>query len=118
MAVPSRVSLLMSIFRLNMVLTYGIPPDFRGGVHVFFYPPYAIGSVLSLSVYYAIAYRLRSLSRVFRHRASKPQGGFEGVLPWQVTMDQLLSLSHNHYWYEVGMLKVPAVVYQYDLIWI
>ena len=34
-AVPSRVSLLISILRLNMVLTYGIPPDFRGGVHLF-----------------------------------------------------------------------------------
>ena len=32
-AVPSRVSLLISILRLNLVLTYGIPPDFRGGVH-------------------------------------------------------------------------------------
>ena len=29
----------------------------------------------------------------------------------QVTMDQLIcaSLSHTHYWYEVGMLKVPAL---------
>ena len=34
-AVPSRVSLLISILRLNLVLTYGIPPEFRGGVHVF-----------------------------------------------------------------------------------
>ena len=27
-------------------------------------------------------------------------------------MDQLIlaSLSHTHYWYEVGMLKVPAVI--------
>ena len=24
-----------SILRLNMVLTHGIPPDFRGGVHLF-----------------------------------------------------------------------------------
>ena len=31
-AVPSRVSLVISILRLNLVLTYGIPPDFRGGV--------------------------------------------------------------------------------------
>ena len=47
-----------------------------------------------------------------RHRASKPQGSSERVLPWQITMDQLIfaSLSHTHYWYEVGMLKVPAVV--------
>ena len=34
-AVPSRVSLLISILRLNLVLTYGIPPQFRGGVHLF-----------------------------------------------------------------------------------
>ena len=27
-AVPSRVSLLISILRLNLVLTYGIPPEF------------------------------------------------------------------------------------------
>ena len=73
-------------------------------------PPYAIGSVPSLSGH-AIAYRWRSLPRVRRHRASKPQGSSELVLPWQITMDQLIfaSLSHTHYWYEVGMLKVPAV---------
>ena len=59
---------------------------------------------------YAIAYRWRSLSRVRRHRANKPQGSSKRVLPWQVTMDQLIyaSLSHIHYWYEVGMLKLPA----------
>ena len=34
-AVPSRVSLLISILKLNLVLTYGIPPEFRGGVHLF-----------------------------------------------------------------------------------
>ena len=74
-------------------------------------PPYAIGSVPSLSGH-AIAYRWRSLPRVRRHRASKPQGSFERVLPWQITMDQLIfaSLSHTHYWYEVDMLKVPAYV--------
>ena len=39
-----------------------------------------------------------------------PQGSTERVLPWQVTMDQLIcaSLSHTHYWYKVGILKVPA----------
>ena len=30
----SRVSLLISILRLNMVLTYEIPPESRGGVHL------------------------------------------------------------------------------------
>ena len=74
----------------------------------FMKPPYAIGSVPSLSGH-AIAYRWRSLPRVRRHRASKPQGSSERVLPWQVTMDQLIcaSLSHTNYWYEVGMLIVP-----------
>ena len=33
LAVPSRVSLLISVFRLNLVLIYGIPPEFRGGVY-------------------------------------------------------------------------------------
>ena len=69
--------------------------------------PYAIGSVPSLSGH-AIAYRWCSLPRVRRHRASKPQGSSERVLPWQITMmDQLIftSLSHTHYWYEVGMLR-------------
>ena len=37
MAVPSRVSLLISILRLNLMLTYGIPPEFRGGVCLFIY---------------------------------------------------------------------------------
>ena len=73
-------------------------------------PLYAIGSVPSLSGH-AIAYRWRSLPRVRGHRASKPQGSSEQVLPWQVTMDQLIfaSLSDTHYWYGVGMLRVPAV---------
>ena len=33
-AVSSGVSLLISILRLNLVLTYGIPPEFCGGVHL------------------------------------------------------------------------------------
>ena len=71
--------------------------------------PYVIGSVPSLSGH-AIAYRWRSLPRVRRHRVSKPQGSSKRVLPWQVTMDQLIcaSLPHTHNWYGVGMLKVPA----------
>ena len=79
--------------------------------HPFMKPPYATGSVPSLSGH-PIAYRWRTLPRVRRHRASKSQGSSERVLPWQVTMGQLIfaSLSHTHYWYEVGMLKVPAVL--------
>ena len=77
---------------------------------IYLKPPYAIGSVPRLSGH-ANTYRWRSLPRVRRHRASKPRGSSEGVLPWQVTMDQLIyaSLSHTRYWYEVGMLKVPAM---------
>ena len=108
--VPSACS--FSILRLNLVLTYyGIPPEFRGGVHlIILKPPYAIGWVPSLSGH-AIAYRWRSLPRVRRHRASKPQGSSERVLPWQITTDQLTyaSLSHTLYWCEVGMLKAPAL---------
>ena len=72
----------------------------------FMKPPYAIGSVPSLSGH-AIAYRWRSLPRVRQHRVSKPQGSSERVLPWQVTINQLIfaSLSHTHYWYKVGMLS-------------
>ena len=58
---------------------------------IYLKPPYAIGSVPSLSGH-TIAYRWCSLPGVRRHRASKPQGSSERVLPWQVTMDQLVSL--------------------------
>ena len=77
----------------------------------FMKPPYANGSVPSLSGH-ATAYRWRSLPRVRRHRASKSQGSSERVLPWQVTMDQLIcaSLSHTHLRYEVGMLYVCMYV--------
>ena len=32
-AVPYLVRLLIAILRLNLVLTCGIPPEFRGGLH-------------------------------------------------------------------------------------
>ena len=76
--------------------------------YIYFKAPYAIGSVPSL-LGHAMSYRWRLPPRVRRHRASKPQGSSERVLPQQVTMDQLIysSLSHTtHYWYEVGMLKI------------
>ena len=75
---------------------------------IYFKPPYAIGSATSLSGH-AIAYRWRSLPRARRHRASKPQGSSERVLPSQFTMGQLIyaSLSHTHCWHEVDMLRVP-----------
>ena len=81
----------------------------RRRLFIYLKPPYAIGSVPSFSGR-AVANRWRALPRVRRHRASKPLGSSERVLPWQVTMDQIIcpSLSQTHYWYEVGMLKVPA----------
>ena len=75
----------------------------------FMKPPYAIGSVPSLSGN-AIAYRWHSRS-AGTGPVNLKVGSSERVRPWQITMDQLTfaSLSHTHYWYEVGMLKVPAV---------
>ena len=86
----------------------GFLPSSAAASIYLFEPPYAIGSVPSLSGH-AIAYRWRSLPRVRQHRASKPQRSSKRVLPWQVTMDQLIcaSLSHIHYsWYGMGMLQV------------
>ena len=52
---------------------------------IYLKPPYANGSVPSLSGH-AIAYRWRSLPRVRRHMTSKPQGSSERELPWQITV--------------------------------
>ena len=60
--------------------------------YVYFKPPYAIGSVPSLSGH-AIAYQWRKMPRVRRHNASKPQCSSERVLPWQVTMDHFICTS-------------------------
>ena len=111
-AVPSRVSLLISIHTQAESGAYlrdssRVP---RRRPFTYLKPPsYAIGSVPSLSGH-AIAYRWRQLPRVHQHRASKPQGSSERVLPSQVTMDKLIcdSLFHTHYRYAVGMLKVQA----------
>ena len=96
------------MLRLNLVLTYGIPPESRGGVHLFIITPYAIGSVPSSSGH-AIAYRWRSLPRVRRHGAGKPQGSSERVLPWQVTMCVLCVFSSHSFWTS-SSLDVPAGV--------
>ena len=74
-------------------------------------PPYAIGLVPSLWGH-AIAYRWRSLPRARRHRASKPQGSSERVLPSQVTMDQLICASEpfNDWGGEWGCNKIVPVL--------
>ena len=95
--VPSPISLLIvSIFRLNLVHTYGIPPQFRGGVHFFLSNRHTLSGQSRVYRVTQIPYRWRSLPRVRRHRASKPQGSYERVLPWQVTMDQLICASFSH----------------------
>ena len=65
----------------------------RRRTFIYIKPPYAIGSVPSESGHAIIAYRWCSLPRVRRQRASKPQGSSERMLPWQVTMDQLICAS-------------------------
>ena len=83
-------------------LLAGFLPISAAATIYLFEPPDAIGSVPSLSGH-AIAYRWRSLPRVHRHRASKPQGinSSKRVLPWHVTIhgpiNMRLSLSRTHY---------------------
>ena len=50
--VPSRVSLLISILRLNLVLIYGIPPEFRGGVHLLSVHIRTMHAAVHISKYY------------------------------------------------------------------
>ena len=70
---PSRLASVFSFstLRLNLVLTRGISPPFRDGVHLFISST-SIGSVPSLSGH-ATAYGWRSQSRIRCHRASSPQ---------------------------------------------
>ena len=115
-AVPSHVSLLFSILRLNSVLTYGIPPEFCGGVHLFI-------SKRHTSSGQSRVYRVTQLrTDGVRCRESAGTGPLnlkvvpnEWVLPWQVPIDQLIcaSLSHARYRDEVGMLKVPCMYLHY-----
>ena len=106
-AVLSRIGLLISILELNLVLPQRDSSRFPRRRPSLYLYRYAIGSVPSLSSH-AIAYRCRSLPRVRRHRASKPQGRSSNGCCLCITIDQLrcASLSHTHYWYEVGMLEV------------
>ena len=114
-----------SILTLNLVLTHGIPPEFRGGVHIFLPAPHTIGSVPSLSGN-AIAYRLRSLRRVRWHRASSPQGSSGDGCCLCITADQMLLCSSlfphpllvcvcvfsSHPFWTSSSLDVPAGVTQ------
>ena len=109
--VPRQACLSPYSGRIWCLLTGLFPSSAAVSIYLFKLP-YAIGSVPRLSGR-VIAYRSHSLPRVRWHRASKSQGSSERVLPWQVTMDQLIcaSLSHTHYWYEVDMLLVPCTYF-------
>ena len=83
LAVPSRVSQLISILRPNLVLTYGIPPEFRGGVHLFILNRHTASGhsrVYRVTQFVPMAFTAESPPA---QGASKPQGSSEGVLPWQ-----------------------------------
>ena len=90
-----------------MMLTYGIPPELRDGIH------------LCIKHHHTPS----GQSRVYRVTQLRTDGVYcresartgpvnlkvvpnERVLPWRVTMDQIIcaSVSHTYYWYEVGML--------------
>ena len=81
-AVPSRVSLLISILRLNLVLTYGIPPEFRGGVHLFIYNRHTPSSQ----------------SRVYRVTQLRTDGVQEGE-----RVDRLCTERHPGVWNNGGL---------------
>ena len=71
-AVLSRVNLLISIPMLNLVLTYEIPPDLGGGVHLFIYNRHTSSGQ----------------SRVYWVTQLRTEGISERVLASQVTFDQ------------------------------
>ena len=89
-AVPSRVSLHISTLRLDLVflLTGFLPSSAAASIYLF-EPPYAIGSVPSLSCH-AIAYQWRLLPKVCRHRPINlkvvPNGCCLGRSPWTINM--------------------------------
>ena len=87
---------------------YGIPPEFRGGVHLFILT--AIRHRVSPEVYRVT--QLRTDGVHCRESAGRGPVNFK-VVPneCEVTMDQLIyaSFSHTHYyWYEVVILIVIA----------
>ena len=91
--------------RADLVLTYGIPPEFRGGVHLFILNRHTPSGQSRV-------YRVTQLRTNGVHcRESAGTGPVNlKVVPNECYLGR--SLSHTYYWYEVGMLKVPA-----DVVW-
>ena len=112
-AVPSGVSLLISKLRLNLVRTYGILPEFRGGVQLCFKT--AIRHRLSPE-FIGSCNLLRTVGVHCRESAGTgpvnlkvvPNECCLGRSPWTNKYAPLFPPSHIHYWYKVGMLKVPG----------
>ena len=119
--VPSRPASAcsFSILRLNLVLTYGIPPDFlRRRPFIYLKRHTASGQ----SQVYRVA-QLRTDGVHCRESAGTGPVNLKavpvaGAVILQVTMDQLIctSLSHTHYWYEVGILKVSVCAFGEELV--
>ena len=97
---------------ISIVLTHGVPPDFRGGIHLFIPPTAIIGPVPSLSAGHAIAYRWRTLPKVRRHSASSPQGSSSNGCclfryhhgPNNVRLS--FPTPTIYYWYEVDIYNI------------
>ena len=93
------------------MLTCGITPEFRGGVHLFNYNRHTPSGQFRV-------YRVTQLRTDGVHcRESTGTGPVNlkvvpnecclGRSPW--TKNIFASHSHTHYWYEVGMLKVQSI---------
>ena len=95
--------------RLNLVLTQGIPPDFRGGFHLFISSTAIRRQPSGQSrVYRATQLRTDGVhcreSAIRRHRASSPQGSSSGGCclfryHHRPTFVRLASLLHTSCWY-------------------
>ena len=104
-AVPTRVSLLISILRLNLVLTYGIPPEFRGGVHLWNrHTPSGRSRVYRVTQLRTDGVHCQESAgtgpvnlKVVPNGCCLGRWGHHGPI-------NIRPLSHTHHWYEVGML--------------
>ena len=93
------------------MLNYGIPPEFRGGVHLFIYNRHTPSGQSRV-------YRVTQMRTDGVHcRESAGTGPVNlNVVPNECCLSRsprtkfiFASLSHTHYWYEVGMLKVLLI---------
>ena len=93
------------------MLTYGIPPEFRGGVHLFFsnrHTPSCQSRVYRVTQLRTDGVHCRESAGIGPVNPKVvPNECCLGRSPWYQSI--CASLSHTHYWYEVGMLKVSAL---------